>query len=236
MVSAKVVAESIRELFGGELGLFLREAGSSTYLGGIRQLLAEQIDRSSSLEQQALRRVLAVEREPMTLPDLLAELGPRVGRGAVLEAVGALRRRSLLERTETAGRAAFTLQSVVLEYVTDRLVEDVSDEITSGTSLRLVGQPIIKAQSKDYVRQIQERLIGEPILQRLQVEHAEATAEERLMRLLDGWRDLPLPRQGYGPGNVANLLRLLRGHLRGIDLSRLSLPAGLSAGGRRTGR
>ena len=29
----------------------------------------------------------------------------------------------------TAGAAAFTLQSVVLEYVTDRLVEKVGDEI-----------------------------------------------------------------------------------------------------------
>ena len=31
-----------------------------------------------------------------------------------------------------------------------------------------------------------------------------------------------MPRkQGYGPGNVVNLLRLLRGDLRGLDLSRL---------------
>ena len=71
-----------------------------------------------------LRR-LAVEREPVTLVHLLAALGPRVGRGAVLESVEALRRRSLLERAETVGTAAFTLQSVVLEYVTDRLVEAV---------------------------------------------------------------------------------------------------------------
>ncbi|MBV9355273.1 MAG: hypothetical protein JO023_07055 [Chloroflexi bacterium] len=45
----------------------------------------------------------------------------------------------------------------------------------------------------------------------------------RLLRLLDGWRDRRLLYQGYGPGNIVNLLRLLRGHLRGMDLSRLAL-------------
>ena len=67
-----------------------------------------------------------------------------------------------MERAETAGAAAFTLQSVVLEYVTDRLVEEVGDEIARGQPLLLVEQPLIKAQAKDYVRQTQERLIGEP--------------------------------------------------------------------------
>ena len=42
----------------------------------------------------------------------------------VLEAVEALRRRSLLERTDRG--PSFDLQSVVLEYVTDQLVEDVT--------------------------------------------------------------------------------------------------------------
>jgi hypothetical protein len=60
-------------------------------------------------------RGLAVEREPLRLAALLGTLGPRAGRGAVLEAIEALHRRSLVERAETAGPAAFTLQSVVLE-------------------------------------------------------------------------------------------------------------------------
>src|SRR5207302_9374939 len=116
----KVVGVSIRRGFDGDISALLDQAGSSWMFGGIRRLLAEQIGRSSTLEQQLLR-VLAVEREPVSLAELIAQLGPRVNRGAVLEAVEALRRRSLVERAETDGAAAFTLQSVVLEYVTDRL-------------------------------------------------------------------------------------------------------------------
>ena len=41
--------------------------------------------------------------------------------------------------------------------------------------------------------------------------------------MLDEWRGRPAAEQGYGPGNVVNLLRLLRGDLRGMDLSRLAM-------------
>jgi hypothetical protein len=118
-----VVGESIRELFGGEIGSFLQvdTTGASSVFGGIRRVLAEQVDRCSALEQQVLR-LLAVEREPLSIGKLVAELGPAVGGGTVLEAVEALRRRSLVELSESPAAAGFTLQSVVLEFVTNRLV------------------------------------------------------------------------------------------------------------------
>jgi transcriptional regulator with XRE-family HTH domain len=228
-LALKVVGESIREVFGGDIGAFLTGSGAATFFGGIRRVLAEQLGRSSAVEQHVLR-VLAVEREPVTIAELMTNLGPRVGRGPVLQAVEALRRRSLLERAETAGAAAFTLQSVVLEYVTDRLVHEVCDEIVRGQPLQLVAQPLIKAQAKEYVRQSQERLIGEPILQRLQADSGHGGSGQRLLALLDGWRDRPHAEQGYGPGNVVNLLRLQRGDLRSFDLTRLALRQAYLAG------
>ncbi|MCL4299146.1 MAG: helix-turn-helix domain-containing protein [Anaerolineae bacterium] len=221
-LALKLVGERIRELFGGEIGLFLEETGAGSVFGSIRQLLAEQVGRSSTPEQQVLR-VLAVAREPVRLPDLLAALSLRAGRGAVLEAVEALRRRSLVERAEAGGAVAFTLQSVVLEYVTDRLVEEVTEEIIRGQPVRLVEQALIQAQAREYVRQSQERLIGVPILQRLRARQDQAGAEQRLLALLAGWRGRPAAEQGYGPGNGVNLLRLLRGELRRLDLSRLAI-------------
>jgi transcriptional regulator with XRE-family HTH domain len=221
-LALKVVGESIRELFGGEIDSFLEEADASSVFGGIRRLLGDQITRGTALEQQVLR-VLAVAREPVTLVELLGALGPHVGRGATLEAVEALRRRSLVERAETPGVAAFTLQPLVLEYLTEQLVEIMTDEIGSGQPAVMVEQPLIQAQAKDYVRQTQERLIGAPVLQGLNAQYAEAGAERRLLALLDAWRGRPAAEQGYGPGNVVNLLRLLRGDLREIHLSRLTI-------------
>jgi WD40 repeat protein/transcriptional regulator with XRE-family HTH domain len=228
-LALKMVGESIREVFGGDIGAFLEESGALAVFGGIRRVLAEQLERSSAVEQTVLR-VAAVEREPVTIAELIANLGPRVRRGAVLEALEALRRRSLVERAETAGAAAFTLQSVVLEYATDRLVQDVCDEIARGQPLQLVEQPLIKAQAKEYVRQSQERLLGEPVLQRLTAESGHRGAERLLLALLDGWRNRPVAEQGYGPGNVVNLLRLQRGDLRSFDLTRLALRQAYLAG------
>jgi WD40 repeat protein/transcriptional regulator with XRE-family HTH domain len=221
-LALKLVGETIHELFGGDLGSFLEEAGTGTIFGSVRRLLAEQVERSSTPEHQVLR-VLAVAREPVPLAGLLTALGPRSGRGMMLEALERLRRRSLVERAEMPGGAAFTLQSVVLEYVTERLVEVVADEIERGEPELLVEQPLIQAWAKDYLRQSQERLIGAPILNWLEVRHDADGIEQRLLRLLERWRGQPAEDQGYGPGNVVNLLRLLRGHLRGLDGAGLSL-------------
>ena len=221
-LALKLVGERIRELFDGEIGLYLEEAGVVGVFGGAKQILAEQVGRSSAPERQVLR-ALAVARERVRLADLLAALGSRLGRGTVLEAVEALLRRSLLERVEAGGRAAFTLQSVVLEYVTGGLVEAAAEEIARCQPALLIEQALIQAQARDYVRQGQERLIGLPILTRLKAHYGQERTEQLLLAQLEAWRGRPRVEQGYGPGNVVNLLRLLRGNLRRLNLSKLAL-------------
>jgi transcriptional regulator with XRE-family HTH domain len=145
-LALKVVGESIREPFAGDIGGFLGGAAAAAagFVGGMRRLLTEQVERSSANEQHVLR-VLAVEREPLTLRASFASLAARIDRGAALEALEGLRRRSLIERVETSGGAGFTLQSVVLDYVTDELVEAIVDEIQSDRPGLLVELPLFKA-------------------------------------------------------------------------------------------
>src|SRR5438128_12462352 len=75
----------------------------------------------------------------------------------------------------------------------------VSDEIERGQPVQLVDQPLIKAQAKDYVRQTQERLIGEPVLRHLTAATGQDGAELRLLTLLENWRNSPEAEQGYRP-------------------------------------
>src|SRR5262249_24066410 len=59
-----------------------------------------------------------------------------------------------------------------------------------------------------------------PVLERLvAMSGSQRRTEERLLALLAQLRDRPAMEQGYGPGNLVNLLRLLRGDLRHVDLS-----------------
>jgi WD40 repeat protein/transcriptional regulator with XRE-family HTH domain len=63
-----------------------------------------------------------------------------------------------------------------------------------------------------------------PLLARLQsVYQGRAEVEGQLRAGLDALRERAEETQGYGPANLVALLRLLRGDLRGLDLSRLAL-------------
>ena len=217
-LALNVVGETINAVFAGEIAAFL--AQEAAVFGGIRQLLDEQVVRLSALEQAVLSW-LAVEREPVRFAELAADLEPGTERGAVMEAVAALQRRSLLESGENG---TFTLQPVVLEYATTRLIAELTKEILAGMPALLVRQALLKATAKDYVRRSQERLIAQPLLVRLGADLGGPAAVERQLLTLQGrWRGRPAAEQGYGPGNVVNLLRLLRGDLRGLDLSHLTI-------------
>ena len=218
-LALKIVAQTIVELFDGEISLFLEQG--DVVFGEVRELLGEQYARLSDLEQTVLCW-LAIAREPMTVSELHTILVvPRMW-GELLEAFDGLLRRSLIERGQRAG--SFTLQSVVLEYVTTRLVAEASHELEQGRLAHLIQHGFSQANAKDYVRQTQERLLLMPLLTHLQhVLEEHAIVEARLCSLLDQLRAKSANTQGYGPTNLTTLLRMLRGDLCGLDLSHLSL-------------
>ncbi len=217
-LALKIVAQAISDLFNGDLDRFLQEG--ELIFNGVRVVLRQQVGRLTPLEH-ILLTWLAVLREWTPLETLLQVLLPRALRAQVLGALEALVRRSLLERGQ---QATFSLQSVVMEYITDALVEHLSEEIVLGKPQQVRRYALEQAQAKDYVRQTQVRLLVHPLIERLRAElGAEALVEESLLRLLDRFRSEDAATQGYGPANVISLLKELRGHLRGVDLSGLTI-------------
>ena len=141
--------------------------------------------------------------------------------GQLLEAVDGLRRRSLIERGKLAGN--FTLHSVVLEYVTAYLVAQASDEIEQDQLSCLLQYGLCQAQVDEDVRQTQERLLVAPLLAPARrISWADRRGGTLALPPRPGAR-LERGRSGYGPANLVTLLRVLRGDLRGLDLSRLVL-------------
>src|SRR6266699_3539789 len=217
-LALKIVAQAISDLFGGDLDRFLQEG--ELIFNGVRPVLRQQVGRLSPLEHLLLTW-LAVLREWTLLDTLVQILHPRVLRSQLLEALEALSRRSLLERGQ---QASFGLQSVVMEYLTDELGERLSEEIVLGEPKLLRQVALAQAQAKDYAREIQVRLLVQPLLERLRAElGANAQVEAHLLRLLTQFRTEDAVKEGYGPANVITLLTAQRGHLRGLDLSRLAI-------------
>src|SRR2546430_14358532 len=218
-LALNIVAETIADLFGGEIDQFL--SAGTVIFGSITELLEEQWARLSTLEQTVLFW-LAILREPVSINELQAMLVTPLSGVQVLEAVDSLHRRSLIERGQRS--ASFTLQSVVLEYVTTKLVTTASEEIQQGRLLRLLQHGLEQAQAVAYVRQTQERLLLRPLLAGpASVGHSRADVEVQLREVLDELREWAQEAQGDGPANLVALLRLLRGDLRGLDLSHLAL-------------
>jgi WD40 repeat protein/transcriptional regulator with XRE-family HTH domain len=217
----KIVGEAIRELFNGDIASFLQE-GQFTFKG-VRSLLKEQFERLSLLEQTLLF-YLAIEREPVSFEELGSTfaLTASVSRAELLESLSSLRQRCLVERSEQA--ALFTLQPVVLEYVTYRLVKQLTEEITQSKLDLLLKFALVKAQAKDYLRGSQERLILQPLLRNLLDYYPDsASLEQQLIQLVEKLKTRPLSAQGYAGGNLVNLLVALKGQLRGADFSKLAV-------------
>jgi WD40 repeat protein len=215
-LNLKLISEPIRELFGGDIASFL-ERGKAVF-GDIRDPLDLQFTRLSELEREIIYW-LAIECEAVLLDELREDLVYPLSEGDLLTALGSLRRRYMIE---TSGRACFSLQPVVMEYVIDRYVERVSREIESGTIGLLGSHALIKAtKAKDYIRESQCRLILQPLLQRLLTIFEKETLEKQLQNLLATLRAKHDHHPSYAAGNVLNLLIQAGCALRGRDFSHL---------------
>src|SRR5258708_319305 len=225
-LALKLVAATIRDLFGGNITEFLSQG--IILFGDVRGLLDQQFEHLSTIEE-AILSWLALAREPLALGDLVQESISPVPGTELLEALGALRRRSLLERGEAG--AVFTLHPVVMEYVAERLVEQVAQEITTGNLELLLSHCLMQAQTKEYVRHAQSELILKPVLARLlTLLKSEQVIGQRLRQALATVRSRSWEEQGYGGGNVINLLYQLRGTLRAYDFSKLRIRQAYFAG------
>ncbi|MBE9113106.1 hypothetical protein IQ273_27370 [Nodosilinea sp. LEGE 07298] len=220
-LALKMVAAVVQDYFDGQLGPFVQIlAQGDSVFGDIRDLLTHQIERLSPVEQQVMAW-LAIYREPVTLAQVRADLVAPLALGDLIEALTSLERRSLIERdTPRASPTRFTLQPVVMEYVTDWLVDQMSQAIlaapTANSSL-LHSHPLILAQTKDYLRESQTRLILQPVLQRLLQRLHPSQLGDHLSQHLATWRGQHLP--SYACGNVLNLLQQAEIPLAGWDFS-----------------
>lgn len=220
-LALKMISTTIQTLFAGKISDFLQQ--ETFVFGTIRNLIEQQFDRLSANEKTVMYW-LAINREPTAFVELRSDIFPPLASPALIEVLESLEHRSLVEKNH----ALFSLQPVVMEYVTDRLVEQVVQELqaewTTPSPKRLSrSHALLKATAKDYVREIQAQLILQPILDRLLTEAGEAALTEFLYQLLSHLQGKTASEIGYTGGNLLNLLIRSQNHLQKRDLSRLIL-------------
>jgi WD40 repeat protein len=217
-LALKIVATFIRDLFDGEIGKFLEQ--NTVIFNSIRRLLDQQFERLSPLEQ-TIMYWLAINREWTTIAELAEDIMPTVPRARLLEMLESLRWRSLIEKQ--AG--SYTQQSVVMEYVTDRLIEDVARELSTTELSLVVSHALLKTTVKDYVRESQSRLILGAIADKLTtILGSKLAIAQQLQKILTQLRSQSLHTpSGYAAGNLINLCCHLQIDLTGYDFSNLTI-------------
>ena len=214
-LALKIVATTVRNLFGGNIEEFLRE--ETVVFGDIRTLLDRQFERLTFLEREIIYW-LAINREPTTLSELREDIVSTVSRSDLIEGLESLSRRSLLESSE----ASFTLQPVVMEYIINRFIEKICEEIATQKLSFFRYYSLIKATTKDYVRETQIRLILQPIMERLIANFQSQTNLERQLKQIIATQQERSPRErGYVAGNIINLFCQMQTDLTGYDFSNL---------------
>ena len=223
-LALKIVVTTIRDLFGGDISLFLEQ--NVTLFGDIFDLIHQHYRRLSLLEKQIVLW-LAIDREWVSFAQLQSDLYGNVSSIQLLEALQLLQGRSLIETN--AGQ--FTLQPVVMEYATETLIDRVCDEIVDRSSSAplssaslLQTHALIKAQDKDYIRDSQIRVILTPLSDRLLSQlGSQKNIVYQLNQLLYRLQTESPNQAGYAGGNTINLLRQLDVDLSDYDFSYLSI-------------
>ncbi|MBD2563853.1 MULTISPECIES: NB-ARC domain-containing protein [Nostoc] len=216
-LALKIVATTIRDLFDSNISNFL--AQGTVVFGDIQDLLEQQFQRLSGLEKSVMYW-LAINREPVSFAEIQDDLLSLIASSQLLEALSALERRSFIEK----GSALFTLQPVLMEYITSLFIQQVCVEVETQNISLFKSHALMKATAKDYIKEIQLYLILNPVIKKLLSLFGSANRiEAQLMTILASLRGKKSMDAGYVGGNTINLLHQLQMDLSDRNFSSLTI-------------
>lgn len=223
----KIVASVVKNLFSSSIGEFIKFRKQDTMIfDDIRDLLNCQFNRLSDLEQSVMYW-LAIYQKPVSLQELRDDLFLPRDKHKLPDALMSLERRCLLDKaTPTLVEKSlpnFTLQPIVMEFVTERFIEQVCNEILAEEISLLMSHTLLKAQTKDSVRESQNCTIllsiAEQVLTLAQnYQDIEGKLDRILLKIREKFSTLP----SYGTENLINLSSQLNITLGSYDFSRIT--------------
>lgn len=213
-LALEIISTTIQELFNGSISQFLTQ--TSLVIGDILgELLSQQIERVSELEKNILYW-LAIERYPVSLLNLQANIWNSVSSSVLIAALESLERRCLIEKhhNQLNGLTLFTLSPVVMKYITTEFIEKVKTEINEVLKDLVLDQidflkkySLVEKQENKGVEQIQTNLILTPVLDQLLLTvNTSQNLIDRLQQLLGILQNQPPQMKGYAESNILKLI------------------------------
>jgi hypothetical protein len=211
-LALEIVTEIIKNLYGS---IYSFSQAPGFVVGGIKPLLTSQFDRLTPAETSVIYW-LAIHREPVTIPTLTTDSLEEDHEDLdITAALSSLRDRGLLQANNLHTIPNFTLQNVIMEYATDRLIKSIAQEFTNHQFHLLRTHAIMQATAKEYIRNTQKRLLLTPIGQKISNHQNTTTVAENLQEIIQQFRQQSSHQNGYAIGNIINLLLALKIDLTG---------------------
>ncbi|NQE36966.1 NB-ARC domain-containing protein [Microcoleus asticus] len=220
LLALKIVAITIHEFFEGNVLKFL-EATALFIEEHITNLLAQQFDRMSSSEQE-IAYWIAIAQSQISLATLREQMLVNSSLSDLLKNLDSLGRRSLIDKISEGGETFFMLQPLIVQYVSDRLVEQIRAEVletvkTQGIDrmglLKTHNLSVNLAKGKGG-KEARSHSILELVKNRLQALFLKTTGSEEPLNLLNkvasDLEDKSILEVGYARENLAAIISELQ--------------------------
>jgi WD40 repeat protein len=216
-LALKIVASIAADLFNGNISESIQN--NFLIIGELNEVLEQQFDRLP-FSAKSFLYWLTLKQEPIDESESIAAIVPEFSLGIIIETIQSLWHRSFLEKKNKK----FFLQPVIREYLQNKLVEQIFEEIESENFLLLNQYPLLRSRAKEYIKQAQIKLIIKPLTDKLLTSYKNLKAIElKLQKILTNLRENTTLTPGYAAGNLMNILCQLQVDLSGYDFSNLTV-------------
>lgn len=200
-LALQLAAHHVRDVYGSNVSDFIRMDDTHRMFEDLRQLLDWHFARLSDRERE-VATWLAINREPQTLQELSSDLITSASKQRLPATLQTLQR-ALPVKQKING---FSLQPVLIEYFTDRLVDQVAEAVRIRDITSIRQHAVLKALAVDYIKETQRRVIVKPIAVRLRESVADLDLHEDFIATLDALRASQPRDHSYAGGVLLNII------------------------------
>lgn len=207
-LTLKIVASEIKYSFNKEIAAFLNAPNMPHEL---LTLLNEQFDRFSDIEKTVLL-ISAIERESLNAMELWTKLVGVITVPSLNKHISNIVDHCFFETLKDKNK--FYLQPVIMEFLTQKLIDYFVDEIQNEKVCFIAKIPLIDTFAKEYILDIQKENIVFP-LRDILLRNGESRCFDLLMALtrkVDNTRS-------YAIGNIITLISSFYSEITDCDFS-----------------
>lgn len=210
-LTLKIVASEISEFYDKSLTDFLLNPNMPHEL---LELLNEQFERFTDTEKIILL-ISAIEREPVDERFIWNKLvGININFNQLHKLFSNVVNHCFFEKNIYDDNKSYYLQPVIMEFLTQKLIDTFVEEIND-TNLNYIAKvPLIDTYAKEYILDIQKSIIVQPLISIL-LQKGESKCQRMLLSLAESI-DLT---KSYATGNIIILLSAFNEEISDCDFS-----------------